>query len=323
MRIWAVSVAVVLGFAATVAKAEPLDFKEVSAQAKWVAHIDVDAMRASTVVEKAYYKVTETFQDAEKHIEAAGGRLGLDVRKDLFGLTLYGSKIGKPEGVLIVHANVDQKSVLEKAEKAPDHQVAKYGSYEVHSWTDKIRNHQHSMSGAFYKPSVIVFAPTVDLVKAALDVLDGKSPSLAGTDSPLAAKIPEGTTVVARAIGLSEVKLPWKSPLVTQCDTFNLVMGERQGESFAEAKLATKSAETAEQIKTIVEGARAMAELQHGNDPESLKMVKRLKVRLAGKTVSVDFRAPADEVWTHLEKHVPEMIKHHQRITEGKGGHKK
>ena len=38
----ALAVAVVLGFVAVV-RAEPLDLKQVSADAKWAAHLDVDA----------------------------------------------------------------------------------------------------------------------------------------------------------------------------------------------------------------------------------------------------------------------------------------
>jgi len=44
-----------LGWTAS-ARAEPLDPAQVSAEAKWLAHLDVDAMRASTVVQRAWKK---------------------------------------------------------------------------------------------------------------------------------------------------------------------------------------------------------------------------------------------------------------------------
>ena len=56
-------------------------------------------------------------------------KIGLDVCKDLHGVTAYGMEPGKHTGVLIVHAKVDQKLLLQKAEKAPDHKVTKFESY--------------------------------------------------------------------------------------------------------------------------------------------------------------------------------------------------
>ena len=44
--------AVVLAFAG-LAQAGPLDVKQVSADAKWAAHLDVDALMASNLVKKA------------------------------------------------------------------------------------------------------------------------------------------------------------------------------------------------------------------------------------------------------------------------------
>jgi hypothetical protein len=44
MRIVGIALAAVLGLAA-VARAEPLELKQVAADAKWLVHVDVDAMR--------------------------------------------------------------------------------------------------------------------------------------------------------------------------------------------------------------------------------------------------------------------------------------
>ena len=313
MRIWVICAAAMLGLV-SMAKAEPLELKQVAADAKWVVHIDVDAMRGSSVIEKAYYKVSDALKGAEQHLDKVRDYFGMDLRNDLHGVTVYSKTIGRPDGVLIVYANVDQKMLLEKAERAPDHKALKYGAYELHSWIDaKGKKVEHPVAGTFYKPNVIVFAPTFDALKAALDVLDGKSPSLAGKGSPLAAEIPAGTMVLARAVGLAGAKLPWKSPLVTQSDTFSLALGESQGQSFADAKLVTKSAETAQQVKAVVDGARAMAELQHGNDAEAMKLVRKFKVNADDKTICAEFRAPAEEVWAQIEKAWEQVAKHRKQ----------
>ncbi len=319
MRVWGMSAAMVLGFVATAA-AGPLDLKQVPAEAKWVVHVDVDAMRASVLVQRAYDKLAEKRPDVERRFDEVTdlvNHLGIDLERDLHGLTIYGMEIGKPEGVLLVDATVDRKALLEKADQAPDHEMTTYGEHELHSWTDaKGKRHEHPMVGTVSKSNLLVFAPTVDQIKPALDVLDGKSPGLAGKQSSLTANTPAGTMVLVRAIGLAGAKLPLKSPLVTECEAISLLIGEQDGKVSAEGKLLAKSKETAEQIKAIVEGGRAAAELRAGNDAEATKLVKMVKVNLADTTLSVEISAPVDDVWALAEKAANAMGKRLKKKAE-------
>jgi hypothetical protein len=317
MRIWGIGAVLALGMAATAA-AGPVDFKQVSAAAKWVVHFDVDAMRQSTLVQRTYEKCVGSFPNAEARLRETTDlveHLGIDLSRDLHGLTAYGMKVGELDGVFLVDANVDQKMLLEKADQAPDHKVTSHGAYQIHSWIDaQGKKHEHPMAGAFYKSSVLVFAPTAEQVAAALDVLDGKSPALAAAPSPLAAAAPAGTMLLIRAIGLADAKLPWKSPLVTKSETLAIAIGEQDSKTLAEAALATKSPQTAEQVKSIIDGARSMAELQHGDDPDAVKVMKMFKVSMAGKAVKIEFSGPVDEVWGAMDKAIDEVIKHRKNI---------
>ena len=319
MRVWGMSAALVLGFAATAA-AGPLDLKQVPAEAKWVVHVDVDAMRSSVLVQRAYDRLSEKRPDVERRLDEVTdlvSNLGIDLERELHGMTVYGKQIGQHEGVLLVDATVDRKALLEKADQAPDHQMTKYGDYELHSWTDaKGRQHEHPMAGTLSKSNLLVFAPTVDQIKPALDVLDGKSASLSGKESSLTAGTPAGAMIVIRAVGLADAKLPLKSPLVAQCEAVSLMIGEQDGKVSAEGKLFTKSKETAEQIKAIVEGGRAAAELRAGNDAEAAKVIKTVKVNLADTTLSVEFSSPVDDVWTLAEKAAKEIGKRAEKKTE-------
>ncbi len=302
MRLLRVAVAIVLGFA-TVVQAEPLDLKQVSADAKWVAHVDVDAIRASTVAQKAYQQCLEKHKDAEKHLAKVREKLGMDPTKDLHGVTFYGKQLKKHTGVVIVQANADRKHLLAKVKEAPDYRAVTYGSHKLHTWTHrKGKKDEHAVVGCFHKPTVIVFGRTAVDVSEALDVLDGKSSGLAGSNSPLIAEIPAGAIFLAGATGLDGDELPCKSPLVKQSEALSIALGEHGGESFAMAKLATKSDEVADQVKAVVEGVRAMAALRHGSDADAMKIVKALKVAVADKAVTVELRVSADEVWTHLQK---------------------
>ena len=154
------TVAAVLGFGwVGLVRAEPLDLKQVSADAKWVAHIDVDAMRASTVLQKAHEQMLKQHPEAEKHLTEVREMWKFNPCTDMQGATFYDTQIKKGSGVAIVYAKVDQQLMLEKAKQAPEHRVVTYGNYELHSWTHaKGSKHQRGMTGTFYKPDVLVLA---------------------------------------------------------------------------------------------------------------------------------------------------------------------
>jgi len=305
MRVYlGLALAAVLGFGwVGSAGAEPLNLKQVGADAKWVAHVDLDALRASTIMQKAHEQLKKEHPEAEQHLAMFREIWKFNPCTDLHGVTIYGDQLKKDTGVAIVHAKVDQQVLLEKAAKAPEHRLSTYGKHELHTWVHaKGSRHERGMTGAFYGTDLIIFGGSTNEVMAALDVLDGTKPNLAGKDSPLAAAVPAGAVVTVRAVGLGDVELPCKSPVVKQLDSFSLAVGEDKGEVFLEAKLTVKQTETAEQIKTIIEGGRAMAALVHGDDPEAQKILQSVKVTTNDKTVGIELRMPADVVWAHLQK---------------------
>ncbi len=234
----------------------------------------------------------------------------MDPRKDLHSVTLYGPKLGELKGVLIVRAKDDQKKLWEeRIKKAPNFQGTTYGSYQVYSFGQKVKKGMRMMDLAFWKPGVAVLGDSPESVKHALDVLDGKKPSMAGKIPDL----PAGTTVAACFTKIAEAKLPGHSPLLKQIDSVRFAMGECKGQSFFKAKVETKSAETADMVRKVIEGGKAFAQLRHLGDCEATKIIDAVKVGGAGSVVTVDFTASADAVWVHLQKVIKDIQKmHHQ-----------
>ncbi len=305
MRVYlGLAIAVVLGLAGTL-RAEPLNLEQVAANAKWVAHVDVDAMWTSTVIQKTREQWMQIHPGAEVLLAGIREVWKFDPRTDLHDMTFYGEQLKKDTGVAIVHAKVDQQLLLEKAKNIPEHQVSAYGKYELYTWKHKhLKGPKHGrmMTGVFYKPDVIVFG-SLDEVKAALDVLDGAKPNLAGKDSPLAAAVPPGAMFLARVVGLADADaLPCKFPIIKQTESLALAVGEKEGESFFTGRMTVKNAELAKQMKVVVEGVRAMAVMVHGGDSKALEIIDALKVDVDGKVVEIECRAPAEKVWTFLKK---------------------
>jgi hypothetical protein len=291
-------IAVALFALAARAQATPLDLRQIPADAQWVAHIDVDTMREPQVFSEAFDAVSEQWHDVPARLQTLRDDFGLDLAGGLHSITLYGKNFGKPTGVLIADVDVDRAMLEAKMKEAPGYKTEKHGSYTFHAWADE----HGPLTGVFYKETVLVFGRTTVEVAAALDVLDGKSPNLAGKDSPLAAKVPAGATFVGRALGLADADLPWKSPLLKKSESVATALTVSSDTIDCEVQLVTKSEEAAPLFKDAVNGGLAMATLQLGSDPALAELFKTVKIKTAGKTVTVTWHVPVTDVWARAEK---------------------
>ena len=296
-----------LALLAAIGQAAPLEPKNVAADAKWVVHVDVDAVHDSLVVKKAFETCPLLKNDSGKHFDMIRDKIGVDLRKGLHGMTLYGRDTDKTHGVAIVFATVNQKLLLEKAAHATDHKVAKHGDIDIHSWTQKCGPKTHTAAGAFYKPDVLVFAASVEGVAAAIDVLDGKSPGITDPKSPLGGHVYSGTIFLARAIA---IRPETRCPVLKQAESFRVALGENEGKSFYRAKLVMKSPEAAAQMKAINDGFQAMGSLKFSGDADVMKLIDGLQAKVKGSTVRIRWDASADDVWTVAEKLAKKAAEH-------------
>jgi len=294
------------------ARAEQLDLKEVAADATWLGHVDFDALRASSVVRKFWQHLPETHPDAKKHIDFVSGLLGMDPRKDLHGVTFYGKDLGKPAGVLIVHAKFDRQRLLSIAEKGPNHQVAKRDGYELHSWRFERGDHPQTVVAAFDGPGRIVVASGSDDLMQAMNVLPSKSPSLK-RDAPLSGHIPPGTSVLFRAHGVARSHAAEKSRLAKQTESFRFVLGEDQGRSFFRARAVMNTDDVVQKLKAVIEGARALASLHVAGDKQAERLVDGLRVKVDASTLTVLWSASADDVWAVVQKHAKLLADWHAK----------
>ena len=227
MRTMWLSVFVVLGLVCA-AKAAPLDLKQIPANTTWVVHVDVDAMRASTVVQKAYAQCLEKHGDkVEVAMEMAKRIVGMDPRTDLHGLTAYGPKLGEEKGVLLIFAEFDRKMVAKLVKLAPDYKESKYGQYY-----DRLVDPQGPPGGEARGRHLLEVRRD-----GGLGHREGRGagPRRFGrqeTEPAGQGRYPRRHTVVARAWGIADAKLPCKSPLPKQIEGFAFAMGEHEGQSF-------------------------------------------------------------------------------------------
>jgi hypothetical protein len=293
--------AVIVAGLGPLANAGPLDSKRVSAEAKWLVHIDADAMRAGKVP-RMIVTLWRELPAASEALRKFTAAIGMDPTKDLHSVTIYGQRYAQPDAVVIVAAEVDRTRLMTLLRRKPDYRTESYDGHELVIWSEnKGKPDAHVVTGCFYQPGVIVFGRDAAAVKKALDVLSGTARSLAESDPLFARDVPSGTMIQARATGLAEVDL-FKSPLVQQSKSLFVALGENQGEVFAVARLVTESTDVARRVRAVVEGFLAMAELQLETDQDALKILEAVKVSSEGEKVAVECRGPAEAAAKLVEK---------------------
>jgi hypothetical protein len=296
MRIWTIG-AILLGFCGTL-QANPLDVRQVSGDAKWLVHLDVDAMRDSTLVVKAYLADTQPWKQLQSWLDTACQEIGVDVKTDLHGITVFGKNLGKLQGVAIINAEMQPDVILARAKTEPGYKSTKYGDGQIYSWTDG----RETIVGTFYEPTVLVIARTQKEVQHAIDVLSGKEAGLAEEQCPVVGTVPAGTMLVAWAKGLADLPLPFQSAAVLKSQAIGLLVSEKQGEVSATLRLVIPTADTAGKVLAVLEGLRSAAELQYEGNAGMTSILSRLKLSAAGLTVNAELRAPADDLWNQVQR---------------------
>jgi hypothetical protein len=295
-----------------VAYAAPPDFAQVPSDAVWIVHADFDALHKSTVYQKLSVAALARWKPLAAHLTKINRQLGMDVAKDVHGVTVFGPSLAGPKAMLVMRADWDPQVFRQKLAMAPSHAITAAGQYEIHRFTRKDEGQVRTVAGVCWRPGTFLFGQTPGDVQSGLEVLDGRKPNVAGQasghTSPLAAEVPRGTVVVARMIFSGEA-LPIESPVLKQTDEIDVACGEDSGECFVRAKLLAKTTEAADQVKKAVDGILAILKLQAVKDAKAKKLLDRLAITVEGRIVQIDFRAAASELATVLETAMQELDK--------------
>jgi hypothetical protein len=284
-----------VGLASSVALSERLDLDRVPAGAVWMMHADLDAAREATVMRRMYERIVRKHPQVENMANMVLGLAGMDPRKDLHDVTVYGLDTDKKNAVMIVHADTNRAFLEKMVGKARDHKTMQHRGYELHTWTHKgWKGHRgEPVVGAFFKDDMLVFARTADQVEQAIDVLDGKAARV-GSESPLAGRTRPGSILVARA---SKIDPETKCPVLRQGQGFRVAMGENEGKSFYRAQLDMDSEAAAQLAQDVAVGMAATVALGLGDQEGVMKLIEQLEATTRGNACLIAWDAAADDVW--------------------------
>jgi len=284
-----------------------LDTQKVAADAKWVAHLDVEALLKSAIgkfiLGEAEKK--DSFIDGIAKIREA---LGFDPLTDVRGITLYGKKFGDESGVVLFDATVDQQKLLTLLEANEGHKTIQYGDYTLHEWIEAPKQPKgddegllagagKTKFGCFYGQKLVVIASSVELLKGAIDVLDGKGENLAKSKG--LAMLPKSADGEFLVVAAEQIELPAKASKPKTALARNITdaaaqLGEVKGVLFLNISVVTKTAEKATQLCRAAQGLIAIGQLGLQEDPNAPVLGEKIEVTPHDTTAHLSATMPTE-----------------------------
>lgn len=281
-------------------QAGPLDRKEVAADAKWVIHVDLEALLKTKVgKEFASRLLSPKLVQGQAALKQ---QLGVDYDwHDIHGLTLYGRDYRAPQrakGVLLIHSALDLKAGLEAAMKKQA--AAGQGGAGPVVPLEVGANALYSLDDKAYaaisprQPAVVGQSRTQ--VEEARAVLQGGRDSLKGADAD-ALLIPvakDGAFIfVAAARGFaSEAPLPPQAQVLRKADGLQATLRESGDDLLLNLALLTKDAQVSGQIQQVIQGLKALVAIGANDRPEVQRLAQAIDVDARGGRVEVTLRIP-------------------------------
>jgi hypothetical protein len=278
-------------------QAGPLNCQEVAADAKWVLHLDLDALLKTKVGRQIGDRLLGPKLEAGQ--AQLKEKLGVDYDwHDLHGFTVYGRDYRAPRegrGVLLIHSGLDLKSGLEAAMK-------KLGESGPVSLLGQGANALYSLDQKAYaaiaprQPAVV--GQSRQQVEAARAVIRGKQAGLTGT-APDELQVPqagdEAFIFVAAARGFADqAPLPPQAQLLRKADGLQASLRESGDHLLLNIALLTKDSQVSGQIQQVILGLKALVAMGANDNPEVQRLARALDVGTKGDRVEVTLRIPVE-----------------------------
>lgn len=272
--------------------------KQVSSDAKWLLHVDLQSFRRTQVGE---FLTKGLLEKATGEVKS---KIGIDVGeivKRISSVTAYGTDFEKhPEtsGVLLVQMDAEAQKILEgflAAQMLADSNGAVKKVQQDSSVLYSVRN---DFFLAVQANHLVVLGKSRKQIDKATDVLAGKAPDLTASEAfagfPPA---PDAFFFLAIAEGFNENNaiLP-QAKVLQMAEGGRVVIGEKAEKLFLNLALRTKNSEVGEQIQQVFEGIRAMVTLSQAENQDLQELVRSIKVSNTGKMVTVNAEFPVAPV---------------------------
>ncbi|HVR37211.1 MAG TPA: hypothetical protein VMS21_15320 [Methylomirabilota bacterium] len=299
--------------------AGPLQTDHVSADAKWLLHVDVDAFRKTQLGAVAQKEIVE------KHVQKAGEEAQFDFAKligTLHSITAFGTRFepgDDPTGVALIMTEPDTVKALEG-----------FAAAQLLNQPEGDLQKLSHAAGALYSLKDELFVLPMEggrlLVGKSRASLDDAHKVLGGGGAALNSAnkfsgypdVADSFFFLAVAEGFSQnANVPPQARILQMTDGARLVLGEKGSSIFLNLALKTRNAEVTSQVKQVIEGMKALVALGGQENPDLNRLVNSAKVSDSDRLVTLSLEYPVAGVIEKIEKKTHE--EHHDQGDSGSG----
>ena len=292
--------------------AGPLQKNRISADAKWLLHVDLENLRKTQVGEFLFKKLL-----AEHSTEVQAG-LNIDpklILEKVRSLTAYGSSYDvqhDPQGVLMIDTDPETQKILEGAAAAqllqnpegPLQQVKK-APFTLYSLNEEL----------FFSPltnGMVIAGKSQAQIEQARKVLSGEAGNLSSSKAFSGfAPAPDNFFFLGLAEAFnSPAAMPPQARILQMAQSARLVLGEKAERVFLNLVLQGKDSGVNRQIHQVIEGMIALVSLGQKDNKELTELAQGTKVSSDEKTVTVGIDYPVTNIMAKLtENQTPHRSK--------------
>jgi hypothetical protein len=275
-----------------------LDAQVVAADARWLLHLDLDALRESALG----HELTAAFAGMQP--PDFGGGIRIDLQKLLAtagAATAYGVNLSKDpqavDGTLVLRGTPDLRTIAEglvaqMTVASPD-EVSEIAGLPFEAYEMK-----GGVSVAFPPEPVVILSKSKEQLAKARDVVRGVGASLAQKPSALAALTQSdakaflvAASIVPSAEGLFDANQP-QARILRMANSAALILGESGEMTSAQVRLVASDATMADKLQKILQGMAAIASLAEGSDEMLNKFLQSVNVTRSANTVNLSLAYP-------------------------------
>ena len=292
-----------LTLAMTAGQAAKVDKINISKDAKFVAHLDLDAFRASKIGTTILEKVRQ--EEGREKLDALVEIIGFDPLTAFQSATLSGNG-EEDNGILVVRHKADSTKLLAFMKLDEHYRKTEHGKHEIHGAGDRGDGERGYVS--FVSDTTAVLAPNREQAAKAIDLVNGKG---------AAKQVPPSLDMISKeAKSVFLMAYADVESLKEHIDDVNvnqmakqaaLVLGESDGKLVLSLAVDAYNADTAEQMEAMVNGLIGFARLGQEENPEIKDILKGLKVTRNEATVSIHFAIGVEKFFELIDPALKEI----------------
>jgi hypothetical protein len=288
-----------------------LDQKIVGAEAQWVVHLDLNAMRDTAIGKEI---IAQAMSAQAKALQQKNLPVQIDIPKlisSIGSLTAYGTNLtqdpDRVDGTLIIQGTTELRAILEsvviQANIAEPEKVAQLSEMPFDAYSlDK------QVLIAFPKEPMILVSKSKAQLLTAHKVFRGEAPSLAkAKKSPITQLVHSqtGSFVLASSVVPSAEFFPKDVPqarILQMAKSASVELGEANQRTFAHVKLQAASDDMADKLMKILQGLTAMASFAETDDKHLREFLQSVSVTREKNTVTLHLAYASERLLRMLEQ---------------------